>query len=767
MRERDLEAIEYKKFLSLLSDYTHNDLTKKVILNLKPFDRLEKLHKEIKKTQELFSLFIYKGYLPLTEYPDITEAIKVAVIEDSILSPKELFDIASFLKVVKEVKNFIDLNQVDTLKEIYQNLTPLKELEKIITDSIDSSYSVKDSASTDLARIRKEIKEVEKHINSLLENILNKTSYEEAIQEKIITLRRERFVIPVKYNYVNKIKGIIQDRSSSGNTVYVEPFEVVPLNNKLSDLKLQEQIEIRKILKFLTDLVRSKIDFIRKSFDAILEFDVLQVKVRYAKEYNCIFPKEDENLRLYNAKHPIFLMKSKTFYPIDIILENKKGLIITGSNTGGKTVALKTAGLLSLLYKTAIPIPVDDHSTVKVFDEVFIDIGDYQSIEENLSTFSYHIQNIKEILQLTSKNSLILLDELIPGTDPDFASALGIGILDYIKSKGSFVIASTHLKKVKMYALQSDYYRVASVGFDKETLQPTYKIHYDTVGESMAFYIAEKLGLPNEILQTAKKYVDEDILRFQDLASEFSKMINQYEHKLREIETLQKSLQEEKEKYEKLVQQLEKDRKEKWKESLKDIQRYIESVKEEGYEILRQVKEEKSGSKLERFIKTKKLELEELKKEEVKEEFKEGDVVRLKGKTQKGTIISIREDRANVDFGGLKVWVELSKLEKVNEEKKEEKKSFVVVSKPSVKVMPSINLIGKTKEEAIKELEKYIDNIILQGLTTFKIIHGYGTGVLRKAVREYLDRLPYKVRYEDAPYHEGGMGATIVYLENH
>ncbi|ACN98835.1 MutS2 protein [Sulfurihydrogenibium azorense Az-Fu1] len=764
MREKDLESIEYNKFLELLSSYTHNDLTKRHIINLRPFNNLEKLQKEIQKTKELYDLFIKKGYLPLTEYPDISQALNLAVIQDSILSPKDLFDIASLLKVVKEVKSYIDVSQVQVLKSLHQDLTPLRELEKAITDSIDNTFSVKDTASIDLSRIRKEIKEVESKINKVLESILNKPAYEEAIQEKIITIRRERFVIPIKYNYTHKIKGIILDRSSSGNTVYIEPFEVVPLNNKLSDLKLQEQIEIRKILKFLTDLVRSKVHFIKKSFEAILDFDILQAKVRYSKELDCIFPKQDEYLRLYNAKHPIFLLKNKPFNPIDIIVENKRGLIITGSNTGGKTVALKTAGLLSLLYKTAIPIPVDENSTVRVFDGVFIDIGDYQSIEENLSTFSYHVKNIKEILELSTQNSLLLFDELIPGTDPDFASALGIAILEYVREKGCFVIASTHLKKVKMYALSSDYYSIASVGFDKETLQPTYKIYYNTVGESMAFYIAQRLGLPEKILQIAKKYVEEDILKFQDMASNLSKMIAQYEEKIKEVEILKQQLQEEKQKYEELVRKLEQDRKEKWKESLKDIQDYIKNLKEEGYEILRQVKEEKSGSKLEKFIKTKKLEIQTIGQEEVNQEIKEGDAVRLKGKAQKGTVIAIRESKANVDFGGLKVWVDLSKIEKVSEEKKEEKQT-VKVSKPSVNVMPSINLIGKTKEEAIKELEKYIDSILLQGLTTFKIIHGYGTGVLRKAVREYLDKLPYKVRYEDAPYHEGGMGATIVYLE--
>ncbi|WP_299229761.1 endonuclease MutS2 [Sulfurihydrogenibium sp.] len=762
MRERDLESLEYRKFLNLLSSYTHNEITKNKINNLKPITNREFLEKEIAKASEFESIFLKEGYFPLSEFPDITQAINLAKVEDSILSPREIFEIGEILRVVKNVKSFLSNHTLNHLKKLFQNLTPLRELEKFITDSIDSDFTVKDSASKDLARIRKEIKEVEKLINNQLEKILNNPNYQDAIQEKLITLRRDRFVIPVKYNFSHRIKGIIQDRSSSGNTVYVEPFEVVPLNNKLTDLKLQENLEIRKILKFLTDIIRTKINFISNSFDALIEFDILYTKAKFSKAFNCRFPQIGESYQLYNAKHPIFLLKEKPFIPIDILLDEKRGLVITGPNTGGKTVALKTAGLLSLIFQSAIAIPVDEGSKIPIFNGIFIDIGDYQSIEENLSTYSAHIKNIKEMLDLADKNSLFLFDELIPGTDPDFASAIGIAILDYVKEKNIRVIATTHLKKIKTYVLNNDYFKIATVGFDKETLTPTYKIYYNAVGESMAFYIAQKLNLQEEIIEKAKSLISKDLLNFEELASKFSALISEYEEKIKEINQLKQQLELEKAKYENLAKQLEKDKKEKWKESLKEIQDFVEKIRQEGYEVLKEVKERQTGAPLEKFVKEKK-EIKIKTEEETKaEEIKEGDVVRIKGKTQEGTVIAIREDKANVNFGGIKIWLPLNQLEKRLQ--KEEKTTFKI-TKSKTDITTSINLIGKTKEEAIKELEKYIDKVILEGYTTFKIIHGYGTGVLRNAVREYLDKLPFKLKYEDAPYYEGGLGVTIVRFE--
>ncbi|MEJ5172225.1 MAG: endonuclease MutS2 [Hydrogenothermaceae bacterium] len=762
MRERDLRNLEYDKFLALLAGFSQNQHTQDKIKKLRPYTNAKLLEEDKAKTQEFTDLVKEEGYFPLSEFPDISQSISLLTIQDSVLLPKDIYEIGKVLRVVKEVKNFLSEKDINHLKPILKNLYPLKEVEKIIFDSIDQTFTVKDSASFDLRRIRRQIRETEEKITSTLEKFINSKDVEEILQDRFVTIKRDRFVIPVKHNFVSRIKGIIQDRSSSGQTVFVEPLEVVNLNNRLLDLKLQESIEIRRILKFITDILRSKVEFIRKSFESICELDILYTKAKFSLKVNGKFPENSVYIKLNQAKHPIFLLKDKEFIPIDIDLIDKKGLLITGSNTGGKTVALKTLGLLSVLNQTAIPIPVDEGSTLPFFEGIFIDIGDSQSIEENLSTYSAHIKNIDEIIHSSNEKSLVLFDELIPGTDPDFAAPLGIAILERIQEIGSYVVATTHLKRVKLYGLNSQYFRLSAVGFDKETLQPTYQLIYDTVGESMAFYIAEKLGFDKKTLNKAKSIVDKNILNFEDIVNNLNKLIIEYYQKLKEVEESHLKLSQELQKYRELTQKLEKDRKEKWKESFRDIEEFLRNLREEGYKVIEKVKEEKSGKPLESFIKTKREQIGTILEEKSQDQFNEGDYVRLKGKSQKGTVISVRESRAKVDFGGLKVWVNLSDLEKVE---KEDKNINVNVSVKKPTISPQINLIGKTKEEAIRELQDYIDKALLSGITTFKIIHGFGSGVLRKAVREFLDRQPFKVRYEDAPYNEGGLGATIVYLE--
>lgn len=763
MQEKDLINLEYDKFLKLLSEFTSNKQTKEYIKSIRPIKDAKYLEEEINKTWEFIKILKEEGFFPLSEFPDINDSINLLSIHDSVLFPKDIYEIGLVLRVVKEIKSFLNNKDLLHLKVLFKELYPLKELETLIFDSIDKSFSVKDSASYDLYKIRRGIKELENKINSVLEKIINNKDYEDFLQERFVTIKRDRFVIPVKYNFASRIKGIIQDKSSTGQTVFIEPLEVVNLNNQLLDLKLQESIEIRKILKFITDTLRSKVEFIKKSYRAVLEFDMLYAKGKYAVKLNAIFPEVSDRIYLKNAYHPIFLLNSREFKPINIDFSDKRGLLITGSNTGGKTVALKTVGLIALLNQSAIPVPVDEGSTIPIFDGVYIDIGDSQSIEENLSTFSAHILNIKRIIPALSDKSLVLFDELIPGTDPDFASSLGIAILEKVKSIGSYIVATTHLRKIKFYGINQPYFRMAAVGFDKEKLMPVYELVYDTVGESMAFYIAKKLGLDEDIVDKAVSFTEQSVMDFEEVVNSLNKVIAEYSHKVKDLEEKEKQLEEQLNKYKSLVLQLEKDKKEKWKESFKEIENFIENIRKEGYEILDKVREEKSGKPLESFIKTKRYLLSEIKEEyQTQEKFKEGDTVRIKDKKQTGQILEIKGSKAKVDFNGIKMWVKLSDIEK-SEPKTIEQKVVVSVEKP--KLSYEINLIGKTKEEAIRELENYLDKAVLAGIKTFKVIHGYGSGILRKAVREFLDRYPVKLKYQDAPYQEGGLGVTIVYLE--
>ncbi len=769
-KEKYLELLEYDKFLKKLAKYTPNEKTQELIYRTRPISNEENVRKIVEETDQFITIVNKEGYFPLSEYPDITEALNLASIEESVLSPKELLNISSILLISRQIKNFLteEVKDKPHIQKLYRELFSSRETEKIINDSIDSSGMVKDSASRDLKAIRTGIKEVEHKIIDILENIVNSYKYNDIIQEKIVTVRKGRYVIPVKQNFSSKIKGIIHDRSASGQTIYLEPVNVVELNNKLSDLKIREHIEVRKILKFLTDIVRKKLPNIKRSFDAIVRFDYLYTKAKFAKEFKCLFPEISNQLNLLDAKHPIFLFDKKPFKPIDIKLENdRKGLVITGPNTGGKTVFLKTAGLLSLMFQSGIPIPVSEGSKIPVFDGIFVDIGDMQSIEQNLSTYSAHIQNIKEILELASEKSLVLLDELIPGTDPDEGAAIGIGILKKLKEKRAYTIITTHFRQIKTFALSDNYFDVAYVGFDKKTLSPTYTVHYHSVGQSMAFYIAEKLGFDRSILEDAKQYISESAVELNKAIEALEEYKSKYEKEHKELLEIKQKLQIEKEKYEALVKELENQKKEKWKSVVQEAEKYISNLREEGYRVLQEIKEKKSGRELEQFIKNKRKDIYNF--DIVEEETPQidiGDTVKLKGKSMKGEVISIRENKANVNFNGIKMWVRLSDIEKVNTQQKENKKEVKFhIKKSRADIKPEINLIGLTKEEAVKKLSDFLDKAILEGYSTVRIIHGYGSGILRKAVREYLDTVPYKVRYEDAPYNEGGMGVTVAYID--
>lgn len=768
MRQKDLQLLEYPKFLEDISKFTLNEKTKNKIKSLKPLTDKEKIQKKHKKVDEFILIVLKEGYFPLSEYPDIEESLKLLAIEESILSPHEILNISKLLNISRQIKNFFSgkLSKENSLFYLYKKLFSSKDTENIINDSIDEAGYIKDSASRDLKRIRKDIKELEHKITNILESILNNPNYEDIIQERIITIRKDRYVIPVKENFSSKIKGIIHDRSSSGHTIFLEPISILELNNKLSDLKIKERIEIRKILKFLTDILRTKQKNIQSTFEAVIEFDYLYTIYKYAKETDAKLPKISDRLYLKNAKHPLFLLEGKDFKPIDLIInEKQKGLVITGPNTGGKTVALKTTGLLALIYQTGLPIPVSEESEIPIFDGIYIDIGDFQSIQQDLSTYSWHISNIKDILSKVDSKSLVLLDELIPGTDPDEGSAIGIGILKYLKNKNSYVIATSHFKQIKMFALSDNYFNVASVGFDKETLTPTYTLYYNSVGNSMAFYIAKRLGFNEKILEDAKSYLKEDSIKLEEAIEKLEQFKEKYYKEHQKYLEINQKLKEEKEKYEKLNEELERIKKEKWKESLKEINEFVKNVKKEGYSILENLKEKQSGKDIEIFGKIVKEKISQFSEEDTEIPLIDiGDKVKIKGKNTIGEVISVRETKANVNFNGLKIWVPLKDLEKVEEITSKKKMKFSIKKgKPSVK--NEINLIGMTKEEAIKKLSDYLDKAVLAGYSRIRIIHGYGSGVLRKAVREYLDIAPYNISYKDADYQEGGMGVTIAEIK--
>ncbi len=750
---RHLHRLEFDRIKEELKKFAHSEATKERIEALEPLKNKEEVEDLIKTFQE----FSEVESLPLYNFDDIRKYLKRAKIEGATLGIEEILSILNFLKLVREVRKVIGkyAERKEKLRKFSRRLYLFSSLETLIEGSIDRRGFVKDEASEELLRIRRSIRNLEKEIMKRLENLFKNPEADRIFSDKIITIRNNRYVVPVKTSQAKKIFGIVHGTSSSGYTTYIEPQFVIQLNNKLSELKGEEEEEVRKILRRITAYIGDFANKIEESFEAVVELDLLNAKKELGKLYEGKFPKIGEYVELINARHPILALTKEDVVPVNIVLKEKKGLILTGPNTGGKTVALKTLGLISVMVQCGIPVPVSEDSTIRVFKNVFVDIGDEQSITQNLSTFSSHMVNIASFLKDVDESSLVLLDELGSGTDPAEGSSLGIGILEYLKQKGAWIFANTHHTPVKIYALNSDYFVPASVLFDEETLKPLYKIVYNTIGESKAFEVAKRCGIPEEIIENAKRYIGDMSKEYASAMEKLSEYTREYERKLQEIEELKKKLEEEKEKYEKLKEEYEEIKRRSWKEVYKEAKNYLRKLMYEAEEVLKRAK---SVEEVKEFIKEKEKQLKLF--EEEKEEIKEGDLVEFLGK--KGKVIKKKNGKVFVAIEGKRLWIDEGSLKKVKQEAKER---GVREEIPIKKTKSEINLIGLDADTAVIELEKFIEEAYAEGLKTVKIIHGVGKGVLKKAVHDFLSKCE-KVRFFREAYpKEGGAGVTVVYFE--
>ncbi|HID66070.1 MAG TPA: endonuclease MutS2, partial [Aquificaceae bacterium] len=556
---------------------------------------------------------------------------------------------------------------------------------------------------------------------------------------------------------VKKIFGIVHGTSSSGYTTYIEPQFVIHLNNKLTQLKEQEEEEVRRVLQRISEYIGDYSKDLSESFEACVEVDFLQCKYRFKKLVNGKFPQFGNWIELYGVKHPILMQVKEEVVPVDIILKEKKGLILTGPNTGGKTVALKTLGLSVLLFQSAIPIPADENSKLPLFEKVFTDIGDEQSIEQSLSTFSAHMRNVAEFIGKSDNHTLVLIDELGAGTDPIEGSALGIGILEYLKERNAWVFITTHHTPIKLYATTSDYYVPASVLFDRETLKPLYKITYNTVGESMAFHIAKKYGIPEKVIEIAKKHIGEFGEKYLQAMEKLSKYIQKYEEEHKKAEELRKELQKQKEDLEKLRREYEEAKRRGWKEAYREAKEYLRKLAHESQEILKKAKDKKE---VKEFISRKKQELEKIVPQE-KSDIKVGDTVIFMGK--KGKVLEIKGDKAYLHLDRFKIWVDVRELEKTSKYLPTEIPK-VSVETPVKVERDTLNLVGKDINTATLELERFIEEAHSAGLKVVRIIHGIGSGKLKTAVKEALSKNEKVKFFRDAYPREGGSGVTVVYL---
>ncbi len=688
------------------------------------------------------------------------------------------------MRNVKEYYKENSFENIFILSEYFDRLYSNKKVEDEIFRCIKDEEDLDDRASSELYDIRRHIKDAEANIKNKLNEIIRSPSMSKYLQDQVITFRNERYVIPVKQEYKNEIKGLIHDASASGSTIFIEPTAVFDINNEIKELRIKEQQEIERILALLTQMVDSLSSCIEDSIISLTNIDFAFAKARLALDMEAFEPiiNQENYINLKKARHP--LIEKNVVVPIDIwIGKEYKSLIITGPNTGGKTVTLKTVGLLSLMAQSGLHVPAAESSELAVFTEIYADIGDEQSIEQSLSTFSSHMRNIINITAEATKEDLVILDELGSGTDPVEGAAIAMSVLEYLKDASVTTIATTHYSELKSYATQTVGVENASCEFDVETLMPTYKLLIGIPGRSNAFAISRKLGLSEIILEKATKYLNVETIRFEEI---LEKMEYERRKATEEKEVADKLLAEakkEKEKVESEIKNLEKKKEKILMDAKKEardvlieaeneaneiIKEIINLKKEKGQKNINKVAEEARG-KIRKSISDIQKDLIKP-KENIKNPINSKDVTvgmkaYLPSIDQEVTIISVPDKKENVvvQSGIVKLTIHISQLEKIEEIKEKPKLKISVFSENKAKdISTEINLIGMTSDEAIERLEKYLDDAYLAGIKTVRIVHGKGSGVLRRKIHEYLKTNPNIENYRVGVYGEGDFGVTIV-----
>lgn len=783
MLEKTLKALEFNKILAEIASKASSVPAREAIMEIRPYtdqNYIEELLDEVAEADKI--AFEYATNLSFA-FDDIGAILDKAEVM-SVLTMGELLRVSKMLRVAYSVKNSIAKVPDDSLtriKRIAASVYTDKELEESIESAIISDTEMHDRASEELRSIRIRIRKTGEQIKSKLYTYITSPTYAKYLQDNIVTVRGDRYVIPVKAEWRSAIPGLVHDQSGSGQTLYIEPMAVVELNNTLKTYILEEQAEIERILRAFTLKVSVAATDIRDSFTKIIKLDTVFAKAYYANSVRAVKPQmnTDGIIEISRGRHP--LINPKTVVPTDVNLgKNFDLLFITGPNTGGKTVALKLVGLLTAMAMSGIFVPCAE-AVLNIFDEVYCDIGDEQSIEQSLSTFSSHIANISGFIEKLNANSLVLLDELGAGTDPTEGAALAMSIAQYIKDRGAKAIITTHYNELKEYAVVTPRAENASMDFDPLTYSPTYRLIVGTPGVSNALLIAGKLGLPAEIVQRAKEGIAEGKLDFENVISSMEEARHnamENEEKSKEmLKTAEKTLKEAERERDRLFIQ-----REKLNENVrKETKRLVEEAMGEANEIISAMrallddpteadlfKARKLKKSLEKYIVNEDNEFMGF-GEEADGEISEGDAVLVKPLKTEGIVskIDYRKNSAVVTLGKMNSTFKLDVLQKLKKAKKAEAPVPVHTARKldNEAFSPELNLIGMTSVEARAELQKYLDKAILKGVNELRIIHGYGTGKLRETVRNYLKSCSFVDSYRDGVYGEGERGVTIVRLK--
>lgn len=791
MDDRTLKVLEYKKIIDMLAEHTVSNLGREIALELKPGTNIYEVKEWLQETSEAVEILLKKGTIPLEGIHDVRASLRRAEI-GSIIENSELLRISDTLSSVRKLKSFMKGkgdSSYPIIEDLINLLIELKSIETSINSVILNEDEISDNASPELHSIRKKIKDTHIRIRDKMNSMVTSVSYQKYLQEQIITIRGDRYVVPVKQEFRSNIPGVVHDTSASGATLYIEPMAMVEMNNDLKQLKIKENDEIRKILLQLSALICEKGQEIKTNLEILTTLDFIFAKAKFSLNYNCIEPliNNSGRINLKKARHP--LLDSETVVPIDIYLgETFNILVITGPNTGGKTVSIKTVGLLTLMAQSGIHIPAAHRSEISIFDRVFADIGDEQSIEQSLSTFSSHMKNIVYILNEVTERSLVLFDELGAGTDPTEGAALAMSILELLRNRKIRTIATTHYSELKAYALTTPGLSNGSVEFDIQTLKPTFRLSIGMPGKSNAFEISKKLGLGEAIIEKARDFITKDKIKFEDIITDLEESKKKAEEERNISERLRYETELIKKETEKKLQKLDSQRESIIKKAYEEAKEIIDNQKDSINEMIKDLKEaadketkEKISAAENAKLKIKGIENDmqaksndmlftRVRRHKPPKKLKLGDTVRIIKLDQKGYVVTNPDESGNliVQAGIMKVNVNISDLQlETDEDKKDKTKTEYtnIVRSKSITLPLELDLRGKTLDEALMDTDKYLDDVFLSGIKNVTIIHGKGTGVLRSGIMQLLKGHPNLKSYRVGGYHEGGTGATIVELK--
>ena len=791
MNQKTLLKLEYDKITALLEEQASSFRGRQLCRRLKPMTDIEKINTWQEQTAAAFTRIVKKGRPSFGDASPVEESMKRLEIGGA-LGSGELLRICRLLLNTARIKSYgrhdTQEELADCLDNYFEALEPLALLSGEIERCIISEEEISDDASSTLKSIRRNMEVLNGKVHATLTGLVN-GALRTYLQDPIITMRGDRYCLPVKAEYRGQVQGLIHDQSSTGSTLFIEPMAVVKLNNDLKELYAKEQEEIQVILARLSENAASYIEEIRTDYRILTDLDFIFARGSLALSMNASRPilNEEGRIHIREGRHP--LLDTKKVVPITVSLgEDFSLLIITGPNTGGKTVSLKTVGLFTLMGQSGLHIPARDRSELAVFRQVYADIGDEQSIEQSLSTFSSHMTNIVSFLKKVDRHSLVLFDELGAGTDPTEGAALAISILSHLHNQGIRTMATTHYSELKVYALSTDGVENACCEFDVESLRPTYRLLIGIPGKSNAFAISGKLGLPAYIIEDARKRLSEQDVSFEDLLTDLEtsrhtieKERTEIEAYKREIESLKAKTLQKQEKLEEQKDRIIREANEKAAGILREAKEFADETMKNfrrfGKENISSSEMEKERERLRQKMKdtssASSIQVQKPKKTHKPSDFKLGESVKILSMNLTGTVLSLPDARGNVtvQMGILRSKAHISDLEIIEEPVSYTAKNLKHTNKGKLKmnkslsVRPEINLLGKTVDEAVMELDKYLDDALLSHLHTVRVVHGKGTGALRKGIHEYLRRQKHVKSYRLGEFGEGDAGVTIVELK--